>query len=77
MSKEKIYPEGIKTFAPRDGAPDFVKGAMVITPNDLVAWLHNNKELMSDYNDKKQLRLDILEGDKGLYLTVNTWKPNK
>lgn len=72
---DKIFPEGIRVFKPRNGAPSFVKGSVVITPNDLVAWLKSNPGYLKDYNDKKQLSLDLLEGKNGLYLSVNTFAP--
>lgn len=75
MAEKKVYPGGVKVFPPRQGSPSFVKGAMVITPNELVKWLKENPEYLSDYKDQKQLRLDILEGKDGLYVAVNTYKP--
>ena len=39
MSKEKIYPQGLRTFAKNEKAPDFVLGTLVITPNELIKWL--------------------------------------
>ena len=74
---DKIYPKGVRVFAPRQGAPSFVKGAVVITPNELIAWLRDNPDYLSDYKDQKQLRLDLLEGKDGLYVTVNTYKKEK
>lgn len=72
---EKIYPEGMRVFGPRQGSPDFVKGSIVITPNELFAWLKKNESLLSEYEGKKQLKLDLLDGKKGLYLAVNDYKP--
>ena len=80
--KEKIYPKGMMTFAPRGNAPDFVLGALVITPNDLYEWLKTQEEHSSEYNGKKQFRFQILEGkedENGLkspYLVLDTFKPN-
>jgi len=74
---DKIFPEGIRVFSPRNGAPDFVKGSIVITPNDLIEWLKANKNLLTDYKDKKQLSLDLLSNKDGkLFLSVNTYKPS-
>lgn len=72
---DKIYPKGISVFSPRQGAPDFVKGTVVITVADLMAWVNENKQHLSDYNGKAQLKLDLLSGEKGLYVSVNTFKP--
>jgi len=75
---DKIFPEGIRVFSPRQGAPDFVKGSIVITPNDLIEWLKANKNLLNDYKDKKQLSLDLLSSKDGkLFLSVNTYKPTE
>jgi len=72
---DKIYPIGVRTFSPREGAPDFVKGTIIIEPNTLITWLKDNKELLTDYKGEPQLKLSLLEGEKGLYTTVDTWKP--
>jgi hypothetical protein len=70
------YPKGIRVFNPKAGAKPFVKGSIVITPNELLDFCQANKDLLSEYKDQPQLKLDLLEGDNGLYLTVNTYKPN-
>jgi hypothetical protein len=70
---DKIYPKGIVTFSPRDGAPDFVKGTIIINPNELFAWLKENSLLLTEYNGKKQLKLQLLHGNKGLYVAVDTY----
>ncbi len=75
MAQEKIYPKGIMTFPKNQNAPDFVMGSMVITPNDLFAWLKENENLLTEYQGKKQIRLSILNGNKGIYLVVDTFKP--
>lgn len=77
MSKETIYPEGVRAFSPKSGQPDFVKGDLVIEPNKLFAWLKQNTELLTEYKGEKQLRLQILDGKKGLYVSVNNYKPTE
>ncbi len=74
-TKEKIYPKGIITFPKNDKAPDFVLGSMVITPNDFFAWLKENEKLLVEYNGKKQMKFQILNGNKGLYFVVDTFVP--
>jgi len=74
MSTEKIYPKGIMVFPPHEKAPSFVKGDVIISPNILFAWLKENAELLSDYKGEKQLKLQLLEGNKGLYLNVLTYQ---
>jgi len=71
---EKIYVKGMMTFPPHSSAPDFVKGALIITLDDLSEFFHQQKEYQTEYKGKKQLKCQILEGDKGLYFTVDTWK---
>lgn len=72
---EKIYPKGIITFLKNEKQPDFVLGSMVITPNDLFTWLKENESLLTEYNGKKQMKFQVLNGDKGIYFVVDTFKP--
>ena len=74
---EKIYPKGVRLFGPRDNAPDFVIGSLIITPNDLVAWLKENSGLLTEYNGEKQLRLSLVRAKdgKGISASVDTYKP--
>ena len=75
---DKIFPEGIRVFSPRNGAPDFVKGSIVITPNQLITWLKANKDVLTDYKGEKQLNLDLLSSKEGkLFVSVNTYKPTE
>lgn len=72
---EQILPKGVRFFNKHSNAPDFVIGSLVITPNDLVAWLKEQPELMSDYNGAKQIRLQVLKSKEGnLYCAVDTYK---
>ena len=74
---ERIFPEGIRFFGPRDNAPDFVIGTLIITPNDLVAWLKTNAHLLKDYQGNKQLRLNVTRSKdgKGINASVDTYEP--
>lgn len=74
---EKIYPKGIMIFKPRDNAPDFVKGQMVITPNELVTFLKTVEEHKTEYKGNVQFKFDLLDGNKGLYLALNTYKKSE
>jgi hypothetical protein len=74
MAEKKVYPKGIRVFEPRAGAPDFVKGSVLVTPDELVKFCNDNPDLMTEYNGQKQLRLDLLDGKDGLYVAVNTYK---
>jgi hypothetical protein len=73
---EKVYPKGLRTFPPRAEAPDFVKGTLIITLNEFFNFCKERPDLMTEYNDQKQLKCNILEGDKGLYFQVDTWRPD-
>ncbi len=78
MPNEKIYAEGLRTFAKHDKAPDFVLGTLIITPNDLFAWCKANEQYLTEYEGKKQLRLQMTRSDKGkVNITVDTWKPGE
>ncbi len=74
MSKETIYPKGLRTFPPRENAPSFVKGTLIISPNVFMDFLDANPQYVTEYKGEHQLKLNILEGDKGLYFTVDTYK---
>lgn len=74
--KKAIYPKGVMLFDKHEKAPDFVVGTLVITPNDLIEWLKENSSLLTEYNQKKQLKLQIKKGNKGLYAEVDTWQPS-
>lgn len=72
---ETVKPKGIVTFKPHEKAPSFVKGTMVISLNDFYAFCKDNPNYLTEYKGAKQLRLNMLEGDYGIYFTVDTWKP--
>ena len=76
---EKIYPKGVRLFGPRDNAPDFVLGSLIITPNELVAWLKENSGLLTEYNGDKQLRLSLTRSKdgKGISASVDSYKPKE
>jgi hypothetical protein len=73
--KEAIYPEGIRAFSPHKSAPDFVIGTILITPKKLIEWLEDKPELFTDYKGEEQIKLQLLDGNKGLYLRVDDYKP--
>lgn len=76
MAEKAIYPQGVRVFAKRDGAPDFVLCEIVISPRQLVDWLKGEgKDLLTDYKGEKQLKLTVKDGNKGPYAQVNTYTP--
>jgi hypothetical protein len=71
---DAIFPEGIRAFAPHEKSPAFVKANIILTPNDLFKWLKENESLLTEYEGKKQIKLQLLDGKKGLYLKVDDYK---
>jgi hypothetical protein len=73
---EKVYAEGIRTFKKGDKAPDFVLGAMVISIDDLKSWCDNNQQYLSEYNGKRQLKLQLTKSKEGdlVVCQVDTYK---
>jgi len=75
MADQKL-PEGIRLFQKNDNAPDFVIASMVITLDDLTKYFKENQDLLTEFNSKKQLRLQILKSKEGKpYAAVDTFKP--
>ncbi len=73
-----IFPEGIRTFPPHANAKPFVKGTIIITLNELIAFCKNNPSYLTEYNGNKQLKLSILESKndpRKLNMTVDTYRP--
>ena len=62
------FVDGLIVKAPRDGAPDFVKGSISIKREELIAWLTKEQG--------EWINLDIKESQAGKwYAAVNEWKP--
>ena len=75
MSEQKVYPKGLRTFNKNVNAPEFVLGTLIITPKEFGQWLTDNSNYLTDYDGTKQLKLQILKGDKGIYFVVDTFVP--
>jgi hypothetical protein len=73
---EQIFPKGIRCFAKHDNAPEFVICSAVIDVAEFTAFVAERPDLLSDYNGKKQLKLQVLSGKegKGPYMAVDTYK---
>jgi hypothetical protein len=75
---EKIYPKGLRTFARNEKAPDFVLGTLVIDLKELFDWCKaEGAEYLTEYKEKKQLKLTILNGKERINFQVDTYKKPK
>ena len=75
---ENILPEGVRFFDKNQNAPDFVLGSLVITLDDFKAFVNNNAHLLTEYQGKKQIKLQLLKSKAGkTYLNVDTFKPTE
>lgn len=65
---EARFPNGLIFKTPREGAPDFVKGAVSIKREELIEWLKSEQG--------EWVNLDLKKSKEGkLYFQVNDWKP--
>ena len=70
-----IYPEGVRTFKKHEKAPEFVLGTVIITPNELVKWLKENPQYLTDYKGEKQIKLQCLKKrDGGITFQVDNYR---
>ena len=68
MSNETKFVDGLRAYAPRDNAPDFVKANLVINVAELQAWLAQRSG---------EVRIVIKESRNGkFYASENDYKPN-
>jgi hypothetical protein len=69
MSNETKFVDGLRVYAPRDGAPDFVICNLVINVQELTAWLAGQSG---------DVRVDVKRSrNEKLYASVNDWKPKE
>lgn len=71
------FPQGVRVFAPKENAPSFVKGQIIISIKKFNDWIEQNKDLITDYQGEDQLKLSITErkDGKGWNTIVDTYKP--
>ena len=68
----QVFADGFSVFAPRDTAPDFIKGEIVIDVKAFSDFINGNQL----YVNNGKLRLDLKESQQGkLYASVNTYQP--
>lgn len=61
------FVDGLRVFAPGEGAPDYIIANLAIEREELAAWLRTHPE---------KVRIDIKRSKTGkLYAAVNNWKP--
>jgi hypothetical protein len=68
MSTEAKFVDGMRVYAPRENAPDFVIADVVIEHDDFVDWL-------ADRGDKVRITIKRSRGGK-LYASENDYKPS-
>lgn len=70
MSEEKPFVDGLIIKAPRENAPDFVKGSISLKREDLIQWLQGRNE--------EWINVDIMVSKSGKwYGKLNDWKPEE
>jgi hypothetical protein len=68
---EKIFADGLIYKAPRQGAPEYVKGSLSVKVDEFKAFLDK-------YNSNGWVNLDFLQSKNGkLYFALNNWKPKQ
>ena len=66
---DPVFADGFIFKRPREGAPDFVKGALSIKVDEAIAFLQK-------HNNAGWVNLDLKNSQGGkLYLQLNDWKP--
>jgi hypothetical protein len=75
-TKEPIYVEGLRFFNPRETAPDFVKGEIIVNLKQFFDFVSTQKEHYTQYEGNNQLKLSMKTGKSGgMYFEVDTFKP--
>jgi hypothetical protein len=65
------YPKGIRTFNKHMNAPSFVVCDLVIDLNEFIEWCKvEGREHLTDYNGRKQLKLELVEGREKINIQV-------
>ncbi len=77
--KELVKCKGVFTFNPKDNAPNFVLGTIVITLEDFLEFVKGEgREYVTDYKGKRQIKLNVtsMKEGRGILVAVDTWKPS-
>lgn len=82
MTNDTVFTDGLSFFLPRENAPNYIKGSIVIEPKRFVEWMKANGEHLSVGRDRdgqnvQVFRIDLKLGQSGkAYAALNTWKPS-
>ena len=72
---EKKYAEGVRFFERKENQPDFVLGALIVTPEQLLVWAKSNPDLTSDYKGQQQVKFQVKRSKDGkVYIDLDTYK---
>lgn len=72
---DKKYADGVRFFERKDNQPEFVLGALFITPKQLLKWAENNPELCDDYKGDIQVKFQVKKSKDGkAYIDLDTYK---
>lgn len=75
---EQILLKGVRLFKKKDSQPEFVIAGGAITMNELFTFAKENPDVVSEYNGKKQIKIQVLRSKDGNpYIAVDTWKPGE
>lgn len=76
MAENKLF-NGIRLFPKKDNQPDFVIASGVVTLSEIQKFFEDNKELCTEYNGAKQLKIQVLKSKDGKpYISLDTFKPS-
>ncbi len=75
---EKKYVDGFRFFERKENQPDFVLGAIVLTPEDLMKYVQENFDSLTEYNGKKQIKFQVKKSKEGkVYVELDTYQKEK
>ena len=75
QQNDNLLPKGLRWFNPGEAAPDFVMGTLVVTPREFVDYIKENPQYLTEYEGKKQLKIQLLLSKNGkLYGKVDDYK---
>ena len=69
---EPIFPDGLMYKAPRENAPDFVKGSISVNIPKFGEFIRKHRE---KDNDWMNFDMKVSKRTGAIYLELNTWKP--